>query len=230
VLVDKSGGDGMKRIGRPPKEPVPGTRHSLGLKVTADIKARLDKAARESGRTQSQEAEARLERSFDRADLLSEVLSLTYGRRLAGILIELGVVMQSAAHVLGYDPKVREDWALNVEALGAAQEAARTLLRLLKPTTRPAGEWDVHASVTRQIKAANAAVEAHMDLLAEEIRKEKPHPVAAAVFELLGPMATARAERWPEEKKRLESGLRTSEQIARWEAEEKAATAKRRMS
>ncbi|MGO7259023.1 hypothetical protein ACCT32_36365, partial [Rhizobium brockwellii] len=54
-----------KRIGRPIKEAEPGKRVSLGLKVTAAIKSKLDKAAREVGRTQSQEAEVRLERSFD---------------------------------------------------------------------------------------------------------------------------------------------------------------------
>ena len=218
------------RGGRPGREPEPGERVKLGLRVTPEVKRLLDGAAERSGRSQSQEAEFRLERSFDRTDLLSEVLALAYGRRLAGMLIELGVVMQSAAHVLGYDPKDREDWALNVEALGAAQEAARTLLRLFKPTRRPAGEWDAHASVTRQIKAANAAVESHMHLLTEEMTKKKPDPFAAQILELLGPMATARSEWWPEEKKRLESGLRTSEQITRWEAEEKEAAAKRKAS
>lgn len=50
--------------GRPIKAPTPGTRVSLGLKVTPEIKRRLDQAARDSGRTQSQEAELRIEQSF----------------------------------------------------------------------------------------------------------------------------------------------------------------------
>jgi hypothetical protein len=54
----------VKRIGRPMKAPVSGKRVSLGLKVTADIKRRLDAAARASGRTQSQEAEHRIELSY----------------------------------------------------------------------------------------------------------------------------------------------------------------------
>lgn len=45
-------------------DPKPGERVSLGLKVTADIKSRIDAAAKASGRTQSQEAELRIERSF----------------------------------------------------------------------------------------------------------------------------------------------------------------------
>jgi hypothetical protein len=53
-----------KRIGRPMKAPARGKRVSLGLKVTADIKRRLDAAAQTSGRTQSQEAEYRIELSY----------------------------------------------------------------------------------------------------------------------------------------------------------------------
>jgi hypothetical protein len=85
------------RKGRPTKDPVPGQKMSLGLKVTAEVKSRLDRAARKSGRTQSQEAEMRIERSFDREALLSEVLSLAYGRETAGLLIMLGVTMKAVA-------------------------------------------------------------------------------------------------------------------------------------
>ena len=53
-----------KRMGRPTKKPKAGERVSLGLRVTADMKKRLDAAAASSGRSQSQEAEMRLERSF----------------------------------------------------------------------------------------------------------------------------------------------------------------------
>jgi hypothetical protein len=53
-----------KRIGRPTKEPAPGARVMLGLRVTADTKNKLDQAAKAAGRSQSQEAELRLEQSF----------------------------------------------------------------------------------------------------------------------------------------------------------------------
>jgi hypothetical protein len=50
-----------QRKGRPLKVATPGTRVSLGLKVTASTKARIDEAAGLSGRTQSQEAELLIE-------------------------------------------------------------------------------------------------------------------------------------------------------------------------
>jgi predicted transcriptional regulator len=53
-----------KRLGRPPKEATPGKRVSLGLKVTPEIKQRIDEEARRTGRTQSQQAELMIERSF----------------------------------------------------------------------------------------------------------------------------------------------------------------------
>jgi hypothetical protein len=53
------------RSGRPTKMPAPGQRVSLGLKVTAETKRRIDLEAQASGRTQSQEAERRIELSFE---------------------------------------------------------------------------------------------------------------------------------------------------------------------
>lgn len=53
-----------RKVGRPLKEAEPGKRASLGLRVTAETKARLEIAAAASGRSQSQEAEIRLEASF----------------------------------------------------------------------------------------------------------------------------------------------------------------------
>ncbi len=54
------------RGGRPKRQPKPGERVQLSLRVTPELKAELDEAANQSGRSQSQEAELRLERSFER--------------------------------------------------------------------------------------------------------------------------------------------------------------------
>jgi hypothetical protein len=86
-----------RRIGRPAKAPEPGSRVSLGLKVTGDIKGRLDATARANGRTQSQEAEARLERSFHEEELLPQLLELAYGRQTAGLLLLLGECIRDIA-------------------------------------------------------------------------------------------------------------------------------------
>lgn len=94
---------GKKRVGRPTKSPE-GERVSLGLRVTADIKRRLDAAAEASGRSQSQEAEFRLERSFDRQGLLEEVLFLAYPQAIAK-----GLVGAHRADVLHFTQKNKDE-------------------------------------------------------------------------------------------------------------------------
>ena len=66
-----------RKLGRPKKAGQPGERVSLGLRVTADLKTRLDAAADDSGRSQSQEAELRLERSFNEDRTAEEISALT---------------------------------------------------------------------------------------------------------------------------------------------------------
>jgi len=55
-----------KRLGRPTKPPTPGERVPVGFRITAQTKQKLEAAAIESGRSLSQEAELRLEQSFER--------------------------------------------------------------------------------------------------------------------------------------------------------------------
>jgi len=51
-----------KRRGRPFKKAAPGERAPLSLLVRAEVKRLVDKRAQDSGRTQSQEAEALIEK------------------------------------------------------------------------------------------------------------------------------------------------------------------------
>lgn len=108
--------------------------------MTADIKARLDAAAKVSGRTQSQEAEMRIERSFDRQDLLSEVLTLAYGREAAGLLMLLGLVMIQAGefpHIYcGAAAEGVGSWTDNPAAFANVTHAVLALLDAAKPEER----------------------------------------------------------------------------------------------
>src|SRR5262245_23312551 len=56
----------MARRGRPLKAPTPGQRVGMSLRITPETKARLEKAANRSGRSLSQEAELRIEQSFQK--------------------------------------------------------------------------------------------------------------------------------------------------------------------
>lgn len=69
----------VARVGRPTKDAAPGSKASLGLKIIPSLKVRLEREAANNGRTQSQEAEARLERSFDHQDLINDLLAAARG-------------------------------------------------------------------------------------------------------------------------------------------------------
>jgi hypothetical protein len=67
--------DNPKRVGRPTKPPREGERVPLGFRITPDLKLKLEDAARKSGRSQSQEAEFRLESTFQHDEQLGRLMS-----------------------------------------------------------------------------------------------------------------------------------------------------------
>ena len=82
--------ESKRRPGRPGREPAPGERVGLSLRVTPEMKRLLDAAAASSGRSLSQEAEVRLEQSFRDEDLLPQILDMAFGPQTAGLLLLLG--------------------------------------------------------------------------------------------------------------------------------------------
>jgi predicted transcriptional regulator len=145
--------DRKSRGGRPGREPAEGERVKLGLRVTPEVKRRLDAAAEQNGRSQSQEAEFRLERSFDRQDLLSDVLKAEFEPTLAGIILATGRIMSvhgsTAEALLGLHnylleapPDLDDNWATDPRALELALVLAITFLTLLRPTEKEAQPVD----------------------------------------------------------------------------------------
>jgi hypothetical protein len=62
-----------KRIGRPVVPGTPGERVPVGFRITAEAKLKLEQAALASGRSLSQEAELRIEQSFERDFILKSL-------------------------------------------------------------------------------------------------------------------------------------------------------------
>jgi TraY domain-containing protein len=132
--------EAQRRTGRPGREPTPGERVGLSLRVTPDTKRRLDAAATEAGRSLSQEAEFRLERSFERQDLVADVLELAYGPRFAGILVllaEISHVGRFAGFVSGKTFEASENWLNDPFAYDQAVTAANLILEGLRPRGDP---------------------------------------------------------------------------------------------
>jgi hypothetical protein len=124
--------------GRPRRrQPKPGERVSLGLRVTPDLKSTLDRAAKISGRSQSQEAEFRIERSFANQRLLTEALELAYGREVAAALLILGEIMRSAGRSAGFHAtktiEGADNWFENPYAFEQVSRAAAAWFAGIKP-------------------------------------------------------------------------------------------------
>jgi hypothetical protein len=129
-----------EEFGAPPKRDAkPGERFQLGVRVTPDLKQKLDAAAEMSGRSQSQEAEFRLEHSFDRQGLVLEVLTIAYGsEEVADLLMTLGTVFRVAGEAVTSNSKMRErlksrDWTSDPAVCDIAIEAAHTVLESFRP-------------------------------------------------------------------------------------------------
>jgi hypothetical protein len=129
------------RRGRRAKPANPGERVSLGLKVRPEIKSQLDADAKRNGRTQSQEAEARIEQSFRTEGLLDDALQLAYGRPLAAILMIMAATMSRAGRIGGFHSgnsfEAMESWLSDAFAYGQAKNAAIEVLNAFRPDGDP---------------------------------------------------------------------------------------------
>lgn len=128
-----------RRKGRPRKrQPKPGERVPLGLRVTPSLKKALDLSAAQSGRSQSQEAEFRLERSFHDQSLLDMALELAYGPESAAILAMIGEVMKIAGRGTAFAAtstlEGSQRWWDNPYAYDQVAKGIAATLELLRPT------------------------------------------------------------------------------------------------
>lgn len=119
----------------------------IGLRPAPNITQLLEAAARKSGVSLSQEAEARIARSFDRQDLMSEVMAAAYGRRAAGYLMLMGRAFVDVGRIAGRlaEPMTTnlDNWTENRWARSVALEA---LLKVFETYVEP-DEFDETSKV-----------------------------------------------------------------------------------
>jgi hypothetical protein len=167
------------------RKPKDGERVALSLRMTPALKRRLDAAAEKGGRSLSQEAEFRLERSFERETLLSETLTVAFGRRLAGLLLAIGLTIRGVANLTqGRRHLLRDDWTEDDGVYSDAVIAIETLLFALRPKFHKFSYSDRGlVAVSELIEALNA--------------DDRPDATSAQVEEikkLLGPIVMRLAE------------------------------------
>lgn len=121
----------------PGRPRLPGERLPLGLRVTREAKRKLDLAATASGRSQSQEAELRLEHTFNEERAVLDVLDLAYGRRWTGLLLALAHVGQltgtRGVFVSRWNIEGCEDWLSDPYAYDQMVRAVNFILEAFRP-------------------------------------------------------------------------------------------------
>jgi hypothetical protein len=150
-----------------------------------------------------------LERSFDRSNLLAEVLTLAFGERHAGLLLALGLAMQSAARLtaLTQDRRI-EDWTSDPDAYYKAFRAAFILDNLAQPTekisarSKGQGSYCARALVRGLSSTNNGSLpgDVPIDTFVQH---------AGTLRQLLGPIATRMSEELP----RLEERMKERQEV-----------------
>jgi TraY domain-containing protein len=183
------------RMGRPPKAPTPGERIGMSLRVTPDMKNRLDQAAQDNGRSLSQEAEVRLEQSFRDDDLLPQLMAAAYGERLAGVLMMVGAAMSLAGRGTGTLTTLNAEGAANWMDHPWAFEQSRAAIDRVLDTVRPEGEASPPPAVTAM--AAGSTGDAGLDAALKTAASGMGVGIANSVISAAhGDAVTGELRRW----------------------------------
>ena len=177
----------MKRNqrGRPTVRAKGGKKHTVSLRLTGELKNRLDAASKKNDRSLSQEGELRLEQSFRTDRLLNDALALRYGPRLAGILRTIGEVMDNASRLHGLDVtqsfiQLGPNWLDSPIAFQVAREAAVEALASLGPNGT--------AELSDAAKAEALKIgQLHEGYFAMVLGKDNPGQDIVEIREMLGP-------------------------------------------
>jgi hypothetical protein len=124
-----------RRIGRPTTKGIEGQKATLGIRASADLKSRLDEAAKRNGRSLSAEAETRLELSFHTEVALADGqrigFELAYGTDGAELMHMLGRIISGAPRTFA------APWMRSPTAFGLIGRRIAYLLEQLQPTGDP---------------------------------------------------------------------------------------------
>jgi hypothetical protein len=127
-----------KRRGRPTTPATPGERGTVSLRMTAELKGRIDEEAKSKGRAFSHEAELRLEQSFQKdGSFLSQALELAYGPAIAGVVQVMAAAMSDASRSAVFMEAGNldniEQWPSSPYAYDQVMKAAVTVLDQFRP-------------------------------------------------------------------------------------------------
>ena len=188
----------------------------LKIRLRESLRARLEEEARFHGRSINSQVVACLERNYERQDLMIEMLGLTHGAHLAGMLMILGSVMEQVGYLhanskgsLSASGTGRR-WAEDPAAFDQAALAAVAFLMAARPTSSMTLTDRSYRIVRDMISA---------------IRHDRDRPIpftrtAVKVRSLLGPIANwLSVKKLPDPKRRIrrlhDAGLAIADRMNR---------------
>jgi predicted transcriptional regulator len=124
-----------RRGGWPARTPEPGERVAMSFRVTPEVKAKIDEAARTSGRSLMQEVENRLEQTLNEERHVIDALELGFGRQVAGLMLAIGCVMKNLDEVR--PTRKYADWLSNPKVFRVVAESISLWLETIAPDPRP---------------------------------------------------------------------------------------------
>ena len=175
--------------GRPPLDPGVAKRASFNTRLRPALKLALETAAKQEGRSLSEEIEFRLERSLDDERHLADALELGFGRQVAGLMLAIGYLIKETV------PARRPGeigWLSNPEAFHAVVEAINLLLLVIDPDAHPEG-WAILRRAVHHGDGSDA--ELNTSAVASEIAEASPDeigPLIPIIHRWLGEAVVAR--------------------------------------
>jgi hypothetical protein len=111
----------------------------INVRMREALRSKLEQSAKTNDGSLNREIVDRLERSFDRQELLVEALTLAYGEKLAGLLMMVGRAMNEAGRLSGYALDLRASTDAWVDYPFPYQQASNAAVAVLS-AFRPEGD------------------------------------------------------------------------------------------
>jgi hypothetical protein len=135
-----------------------GKRYPLNMRTTFEVRRELERAAAATGRSLAQEAEHRIQQTFQNQKILQEALDLSFGPEISGLLMVIGDVMRTTAQTVAFtstgDPSI-ENWSEYPLIYDAVARAVATVFEQHNPRGEMLPMSDENAS--KQITADDIA-------------------------------------------------------------------------
>ncbi|QQN62126.1 TraY domain-containing protein [Bradyrhizobium diazoefficiens] len=156
--------------GRKPAGPIRGNASWLQARITEDLRARLDEAASASGRSLSQEAQLRLQQSFNLPAEMQKRWGTPEVKALAQLVSRLARSVQATVGANPFTEAGDLAWHRNAFTHAAVEAGISTLLAHYKPAGIPAPPPEVQKLAARapdQAEPENLGRSCAMGLLSQ---------------------------------------------------------------